>query len=57
MPQPTIERIDNTWRVCSNGICKEHHQEWQARIFFHQLLSNPSVHEAALGGCQDAQNL
>jgi len=57
MPQPTIERIDNTWRVCSNGICKEHHQEWQARIFFHQLLSNPSVHEVALGGCQDAQNL
>ena len=57
MPQPTIERIDNTWRVCSNGICKEHHQEWQARIFFHQLLSNPIVPAAVLGECQDAQNL
>jgi len=57
MPQPTIERINNTWRVCSNGVCKEHHQEWQARIFFHQLLNNPIVRAAALDGCQDAQNL
>jgi hypothetical protein len=57
MPQPTIERINNTWRVCSDGVCKEHRQEWQALIFFHQLLNNPSVHAAALDGCQDAQSL
>ena len=53
MPQVTIERIDNTWRVCSDGVCREHKQHWQAEVFFHQLLNNPTVPAAALDGCQD----
>jgi hypothetical protein len=57
MPEPTIERIDNTWRVCSDGVCREHKQHWQAEVFFHQLINNPTLPVAALDVCQDAQNL
>jgi hypothetical protein len=53
MPQPTIERIDNTWRVCSDGVCKEHRQEWQAKVYYHQIINNPNALVAALDGCQD----
>jgi hypothetical protein len=46
----TIEHIGSIWRVCANGICKEHQQEWQAKVFYHQMISNPTVHADA--GCQ-----
>jgi hypothetical protein len=49
----TIEHIGNIWRVCANGICKEHHQEWQAKVFYHQMISNPNAHAAARHECQD----
>ena len=35
----TIEHIGAIWRVCANGICKEHQQEWQARVFYHQMTA------------------
>ena len=40
----TIEHIGAIWRVCANGICKEHQQEWQAKVFYHQMTNNPSAH-------------
>ena len=40
----TIEHIGSIWRVCANGICKEHQQEWQAMVFYHQMINNPSAH-------------
>jgi hypothetical protein len=49
----TIEHIGNVWRVCANGICKEHQQEWQAKVFYHQMTNNPSVHADDQRGCQD----
>ena len=33
----TIEHINSMWRVCTNGICKEHRQEWQAKVYLHQM--------------------
>lgn len=40
-----IEHVGNMWRVCAAGICKEHRQEWQAKVFYHQMTaSNPNVH-------------
>ena len=41
----TIEHIGAIWRVCANGICKEHQQEWQAIVFYHQMTNNPSARE------------
>ena len=35
----TIEQVGDMWRVCADGICKEHQQEWQARVFWHQAVS------------------
>lgn len=35
----TIEHIGVIWRVCANGICKEHQQEWQAKVFYHQMTA------------------
>ena len=49
----TIEHIGAIWRVCANGICKEHQQEWQAKVFYHQMISNPTVHADAQRGRQD----
>jgi hypothetical protein len=49
----TIEHIGSIWRVCANGICKEHQQEWQAKVFYHQMISNPTVHADAQHECQD----
>lgn len=49
----TIEHIGNVWRVCANGICKEHQQEWQAKVFYHQMTNKPSVHAGDQRGCQD----
>jgi hypothetical protein len=40
----TIEHIGATWRVCANGICKEHQQEWQARVFYHQMTATDALH-------------
>jgi hypothetical protein len=40
----TIEHIGATWRVCANGICKEHKQEWQARVFYHQMTATDALH-------------
>jgi hypothetical protein len=39
----TIEHIGNTWRICNNGICIEHRQEWQARVFYHQMIANAAL--------------
>lgn len=51
----TIEHIGSMWRVCTNGICKEHRQEWQAKVYYHQMISNPSAHaaEGYQRECQD----
>jgi hypothetical protein len=49
----TIEHIDSIWRVCANGVCKEHQQEWQARVYYHQMINNPSAHVAAQRECLD----
>jgi hypothetical protein len=35
----TIEQVGDIWRVCADGICREHQQEWQARVFWHQAVS------------------
>jgi hypothetical protein len=43
----TIEHIGSIWRVCTNGVCREHQQEWQAKVYYHQMINNPSVREAA----------
>jgi len=44
MPQPTIEKIYTgsgyVWRVCVAGMCKEHQQDWQALVFYHQMLNS-----------------
>jgi hypothetical protein len=40
----TIEHIGAIWRVCGNGICKEHRQEWQARVFYHQMTATDALH-------------
>lgn len=39
MGEPTFERIGDIYRVCLNGMCRDHHQEWQALIFYHQMLN------------------
>lgn len=48
----TIEHIGAIWRVCGNGICKEHQQEWQARVFYHQMINNPTAREVCQCECQ-----
>lgn len=43
----TIEHVGNLWRVCAAGMCKEHQQEWQAKVFYHQMIvNNPTVYVA-----------
>jgi hypothetical protein len=49
----TIEHIGSMWRVCTDGVCREHQQEWQAKVYYHQMINNPSVREAAQHECQD----
>ena len=49
----TIEHIGSTWRVCTDGICKEHRQEWQAKVYYHQMINNPSAHADAQHEYQD----
>ena len=49
----TIEHIDSIWRVCANGTCKEHQQEWQAKVYYHQMINNPNAHAAAQRECLD----
>lgn len=48
----TIEHIGSIWRVCANGICKEHQQEWQAKVFYHQMTNNPTAREVCQCECQ-----
>lgn len=43
----TIEHVGSMWRVCTDGICKEHRQEWQAKVYYHQMINNSTVREAA----------
>jgi hypothetical protein len=49
MPRPTIEKIYTgsgyVWRVCVAGMCKEHQQDWQALVFYHQMINSccPSI--------------
>jgi hypothetical protein len=44
MPQPTIHLIDTyngkVWRVCCAGMCKDHAQQWQAMVFWHQMSAS-----------------
>ena len=44
----TIKHIGSIWRVCANGVCKEHQQEWQARVFYHQMTATDALHPHAL---------
>ena len=43
----SIDRIESgcrvVWRVCEGGQCREHEQEWQARIWLHSLSSPGSA--------------
>lgn len=56
-----VEQINTpdgpVWRVCVDGVCREHQQQWQADVFYHQMLNNPTAPAADLDECQDAQNL
>lgn len=63
--EPEIYRVKTNagivWRVCVAGICKEHWQDWQARVFYHALcdmygVSNPSALEDGHDESQDEQN-
>ena len=49
----TIEHVNSMWRVCTNGVCKEHQQEWQAKVFYHQMTNNPNAHADGQRVCQD----
>ena len=49
----TIEHIGSMWRVCTNGVCKEHRQEWQAKVYYHQMINNPTVRADAQHECLD----
>ena len=40
----SIEYSNNVWRVCVAGMCKEHQQEWQARVFYHQMTATDALH-------------
>ena len=48
----SIEYTNNVWRVCVAGMCKEHQQEWQARVFYHQMINNPTAREVCQCECQ-----
>jgi hypothetical protein len=38
----SIDRIEiggrMVWRVCDGDQCREHEQEWQARVWHHSLI-------------------
>lgn len=42
MTMPTIRRIELhgrlVWEVCANGMCRMHEQDWQAKVFYLQML-------------------
>ena len=53
----SIQKIGDIYRVCVAGMCKDHQQEWQAEVFYHQMLaSNPNVYAGDLCECQGAQS-
>lgn len=54
--EPTIKRHNDKWRVCYNGMCRDHAQDWQAFIFFHQML-NRSTSPEALERAQHSNDL
>jgi len=41
MQQPTIHLVETAsgkvWRVCYGGTCRDHAQQWQAKVFLHQM--------------------
>jgi len=49
----TIKQIGNMWRVCVDGICREHQQEWQAKVYYHQMINKPNAHAGGQRECQD----
>jgi len=38
MKPPSIEKVNDVWRVTYAGMIKEHRQEWQARVFYEQAI-------------------
>jgi hypothetical protein len=53
----SIQKIGDIYRVCVAGMCKDHQQEWQAKVFYHQMLvNNPNVHAGDLCECRGAQS-
>jgi hypothetical protein len=36
------------WRVCINGMCRDHAQDWQALIFYHQMLNQSTNPESLI---------
>ncbi len=41
-----IQKVGNVWRVCLAGMCKDHQQEWQAKVFYHQMLESSAEPQA-----------
>lgn len=50
MTGPTIHKVSTphgwVYRVCLNGMCKDHAQDWQAWVFYHQMLNQPANPES-----------
>lgn len=50
MAKPTLHRIEGGhgffYRVCLNGMCRDHHQAWQALVFYHQMLNQSTSPES-----------
>lgn len=44
--EPTIQRHGDVWRVCVAGMCKDHRQEWQAKVFYHQMIESTALQPA-----------
>lgn len=52
----SIQKVGNVYRVCVAGMCKEHQQEWQAKVFYHQMINNPNAREVVHDECLDERN-
>lgn len=43
MPAPTLERVQGPsgtiWRVTYAGMVREHHQDWQAWVYYNWALA------------------
>jgi hypothetical protein len=43
--EPSIRFLDGCWEVRWRGFVRKHAQQWQAEVFWHQMvLSNPKPH-------------